>query len=108
MGVAVNLIFKLAQHVRDEQLFIGLIDFLGCGKIYLEREAVYIRVTKYSDIYEKIIPFFKKYPIIGVKYQDFYDWCRVAELMKENKHLTQEGIDEIKKIKAGMNRGRSV
>lgn len=26
--------------------------------------------------------------------------------MKENKHLTPEGRDEIRKIKAGMNRGR--
>jgi hypothetical protein len=26
--------------------------------------------------------------------------------MKEKKHLTQEGLEEIRKIKAGMNRGR--
>jgi len=26
--------------------------------------------------------------------------------MKEGKHLTPEGLDQIRKIKAGMNRGR--
>ena len=31
---------------------------------------------------------------------------KVAELMKEKKHLTGEGLEEIKKIKAGMNTGR--
>jgi hypothetical protein len=28
--------------------------------------------------------------------------------MKEKKHLTQEGLDQIRKIKDGMNTGRSV
>ena len=27
-------------------------------------------------------------------------------MMKENKHLTSEGLKQIKKIKAGINRGR--
>ena len=33
------------------------------------------------------------------------DWCKVAELMKNKQHLTAEGLKQIKKIKAGMNRG---
>lgn len=106
MGQSVNLIFKLAQHVRDEQLFMSLVEYLGCGKIYFEREAVYYRVTKYSDISEKIIPFFKKYPIVGVKALDFKDFKKVSELMKNRDHLTSEGLDSIRQIKNGMNRGR--
>jgi hypothetical protein len=61
--MAVNLIFSISQHARDEQLIKSFIEYLGCGKVYLNKEAVYIRATKYSDIYDKIIPFFKKYPI---------------------------------------------
>lgn len=64
--------------------------------------------SKFSDIYEKIIPFFKKYQIRGVKAQDWQDWCIIAELIKKKAHLTSEGLDEIKKIKLRMNRGRSV
>ena len=106
LGVAVKLIFKLDQHVRDEQLFKDLVKYLGCGKIYFDREVVVYWVTKYSDILEKIIPFFKKYPIIGVKALDFNDFSQVAELMKDNKHLTQQGLDQIRKIKTSMNQGR--
>ena len=64
-------------------------------------------VTKISDISEKIIPFFKKHPVIGVKALDFGDWCEVAEMIKNKEHLTVEGpfLDKIKKIPAGMNRG---
>ena len=63
-------------------------------------------VTKLSDIFEKIIPFFNKYPIIGVKAKDFEDFKRVAELMKNRAHLSSKGFDQICLIKAGMNRGR--
>jgi hypothetical protein len=55
---------------------------------------------------EKIIPFFNKYPILGVKNQDFKDFCRVVSLIKEKKHKTPLGLDEILKLKAGMNLDR--
>ena len=40
------------------------------------------RVTKIADITQKVIPFFNKYPIVGVKALDFADFCKVAEMMK--------------------------
>ena len=42
-----------------------------------------------------------------MKALDFKDFCVVADMMKDKKHLTKEGLQEIKKIKAGMNRGIS-
>jgi hypothetical protein len=42
-----------------------------------------------------------------VKALDFNDFCQVAKMMKDRIHLsTPEGIEQIKKIVAGMNRGR--
>jgi hypothetical protein len=38
---------------------------------------------------------------------DYLDFVKVIELMKEKEHLTEEGLNQIRKIKAGMNRGRS-
>jgi hypothetical protein len=63
-------------------------------------------VRKSSDIQEKIIPFFKNYPIQGVKSLDFKDFCLVSEILKENKRLTADNLEKISKIKAGMNKGR--
>ena len=37
---------------------------------------------------------------------DLADFCQVAEMMKVKKHITLEGLEQIRKIKAGMNRGR--
>ena len=62
--------------------------------------------SPFSDITEKIIPFYKKYPIVGVKVLDFNDFGKIAEMIKDKKHLTKEGLEEIKKIKSRMNTGR--
>ena len=44
---------------------------------------------------------FNKYPLLGVKYLDYLDWCKFANLMSEGKHLTNEGLKLIKEIKYG-------
>ena len=47
--------------------------------VYPNRDAFYYRVSKFDDIMEKIIPFFKNYPIKGIKALDFSDfiaWLR--------------------------------
>ena len=69
----VQLVFKVTQHMRDEQLLLMLIEYLDCGNIYKKGEIIDFRVSKFSDIINKIIPFFKKYPINGVKVKGFAD-----------------------------------
>jgi hypothetical protein len=105
-GLRVELVFKLTQHLRDEKLMKSLIEYLDCGNVYSDKEAVIFKVAKLSDIADKIIPFFVKYPIKGVKAKDFADFCLVAELMKNKVHLTEEGLSKIRLIKAGMNSKR--
>lgn len=61
-------------------------------------------VTKISDIHEKIIPFFVKYPIQSSKL--FKGFCLVGELMNNKLHLTTEGLEQIREIKDRMNRKR--
>lgn len=84
----------------------NFISYFKAGKCHSIGNAIDFRVAKLFDIAEKIIPFFDKYPIIGVKSQDYEDFKRVAELMKNKVHLTPEGLEEIRIVKAGINRGR--
>lgn len=49
-----------------------------------------------------------KYPLCGIKYLDYQDWCKIANLINERKHHTVEGLEEIKQIKSGMNKGRKI
>ena len=103
IGFQVLLVFIVTQHSRDENLIRRIRAYLNCGQVYKNRDAFDYRVTKFIDITDKIIPLFKKYPIRGVKALDCRDWCKAAELIKNKKHLTAEGLDEIRHIKEGMN-----
>ena len=106
LGSCVSLVFQITQHSRDKQLMENLIDYFGCGGVHKNRNWFDYRVTKFEDIITNIIPFFQINMIQGVKTKNFKDWCLVAELMKDKQHLTKNGLEQIKKIKAGMNKKR--
>lgn len=104
--VNVQLEFNITQHSRDDLLIKSLMEYLNCGKVYKNNNVSSYRVIRFSDLSQKIIPFFKKYPLVGIKSKDFEDFCIVADIMKEKKHLTLEGIEQIREVKARMNTGR--
>jgi hypothetical protein len=107
LGLQTLLTFKLGQHSRDTKLMKSLKEYLECGNVYKDQELVQYLITKNFDLSGKLIPFFEKYQIIGVKYQDYLDFKQVVELMKKKDHLTVEGLEKIKNIKERMNKGRS-
>ena len=81
--------FHIAQHIRDIDLLKEFVNYFYCGRYSLSSpKAGDFIVTKFEDIYTKIISFFYKYPLQGSKFLDFYDFNRVAELIKNKAHLT--------------------
>ena len=66
-----------------------------------------LQISKFSDIINIIIPFFNKYPIIGMKSMDFIDFKKVCEILKTKDHLTSTPVfNKIIEIKSGMNLNR--
>jgi len=95
----------LPQHSWDFELIKSFEKYLGCGSTNkLSEDAIIYIVTRFSDILNKIIPFFDKYKIIGEKVKDFEDFKLTAELIKDKAHLISEGLEKIRKIK--INKGR--
>jgi hypothetical protein len=105
-GYQVYLVFIITQHIRDELLMKSLIDYLGCGRLSRKRDIYEFQVSKFSDIRDKVLVFFEKYPILGEKAKDYVDFCKAVDMMKSKFHLTKEGVAKIQELKAGMNRGR--
>lgn len=106
-GQALKLSFILTQSIRDEYLIKSLIEYFGCGHTSLDsRGTIDFKVSSFSNIKEIIIPFFNKYCLCGNKFWDFSDFSKVVSLMENKKHLTPEGLDEIKKIRDKMNTKR--
>lgn len=65
--------FVLTQHIRDEQLMKNFIDYFGCGQSYSSKDYAEFKCQTFRGNYEKILPFFREYPIMGVKSRDFQD-----------------------------------
>ena len=71
----VYLVFQITQHSRDERLLESFITFFGCGVLEVSYRyfSVNFSVYKFLDNYEKILPFFQKHNILGVKSKYFKD-----------------------------------
>ena len=102
----IGLRFVITQHSKDSVLIDNISNYLGCGKCYFSRNEVNLIVSTFSDINNKIISLFNKYPLLGTKKEDYLDFCKVAELIKSKNHLTKQGIENIKRIKSNMNSKR--
>jgi len=63
VGGRVAIIFVLTQHIRDELLIRSLVNFFGCGQSYFYKDYTEFQCQTFLDNYEKILPFFRKYPI---------------------------------------------
>lgn len=70
----------------------------------------YLSVNKINDILYIIIPIFSKYYFTTTKYLDFQDFKAAAEIIKvsmqENRKLSNLELNEILKLKLGINSSR--
>jgi hypothetical protein len=109
LGYRVQLRFRITQHSRDLRLMEKIVEYFGSGRIYRYggKSAVSLTIVDFTDITNIIVPFFYKNAIIGIKFYDYLDWCKIHSLIINRVHLTVEGINSIREIKSGMNMGRS-
>lgn len=87
------------------------VQYFNCGNVRVRSNklaACDFKVTKFSDIRDIVIPFFDKNLLLGVKSKEFAEFKKVSVLMQEKAHLIPEGLQQIKRIKEGMNRGRKL
>ena len=99
--------FTVVQHVRDIKVLHALKDHFGCGVVRKNHgDRMAYRVRGISHLLETIIPFFMQHSLKTTKNIEFKKFRKVLLLMEKGAHLTQEGVDEIRRINAQMNRGR--
>lgn len=107
IGFKTQLRFRIAQHCRDKVLLTSIVKYLNCGTLYKAgKSGIDFTVTKLSDLNNIIIPFFEKYPLYGLKLLNYFDWCKIAQLINAEAHLTSEGFNLIRSIKSKMNSKR--
>ena len=96
--------FTVVQHERDIQVLHALKAYFKCGvvrKNHDTRQAYRVRNIKHLN--EIIVPFFMAHNLKTKKNIDFRKFRDVLLLMGSNRHLTEDGLEEIRAIKKQMN-----
>ena len=100
--------FTVVQHERDVNLLHQLRTYFGCGVVRTNHgDRWAYRVRGKMDLLHHIVPFFIEHPLKSEKRAEFESFRRVLELMEAGDHLTVSGVEKIRRIAGGMNRGRS-
>jgi hypothetical protein len=102
-----RLIFEIELRGDDEAILREIQRVLDCGSIYHLEYARYakwhphvkLKVSNFTDISQKVIPFFQRYPLQAKKRLQFEKFCQAAELIRTKQHLTAQGIERIRTLK---------
>jgi hypothetical protein len=103
--------FVVTQGAKSVSALEMLQQFFRCGRIHINRrrdnhkEPLYrFCVRPAKDLRDKIIPFFRDNPLRTAKQRDFELFADVLELMRQGKHLSREGLEEIAVMASRINR----
>ena len=89
--------FSISQHRRSRGILFRIEEYFGCGTTRPNRKdnTYKYEVRSLEELDKKIIPHFKKYPLQTDKKKDFEVFTDVIQIMKEGKHLTEKGLEEV-------------
>lgn len=88
-----------------------LSNFLNCSVLTRLQKSTnneyYILAASSRVSLDIILKYLNKYPLYSSKYLDYKDWEKIVLLMFENKHYSDEGINQIELARSNMNRQRT-
>ena len=99
--------FNVSQ--KDPSVLYLLKNELGCGIIKTRKldNLHSYDVTKPEDITQKIIPYFKKFPVVSEsKKTNFAIFCEIASLMEKGEHRNLIGLRQILSLREKLNEGK--
>ena len=100
-------------HVNQSYLRISTLKeiqkYFECGYIKPNHrnndyDTTYVYVVRdRNDLLNKIIPFFRRYPLRSVKQESFLKFAKIVEMVRDGKHLQKSGVKKIVNIAYTMN-----
>jgi hypothetical protein len=101
----ISLCFNISQ--KDKVILALFKRYLKCGTMRGRPDGVwYYEVNNFNALVENVIPFFDRFRFLSAKKKrDFSKFKKIAQILREGKHLQKEGIDEIVELRKEMNDG---
>ena|SRR5579862_595930 len=113
-GWRVRPAFCVEMRHDDREVLEGIRSHLDCGSIYdLDfgrykgyeskkwKPHVKYRVGNLADMRDKVVPFFRRYPLFGRKRTAFELCAEIVELLHAKEHLTPKGLEKVR-VLAGL------
>jgi len=79
--------------------------FQGAWSYNKQRDFWVLTIRKQSEV-TRLLALFEIHPLYGLKRLDYQDLCLAHKLFLTKAHLTEEGINNLRSISAGMNQRR--
>lgn len=96
--------FRVVQHQRDERVLRTLVETFGCGNVVVNHgDRKEFRVRGLHNL-ERVVKFFQQHPLRTSKQANFEAFASVIQLMRQQRHMTREGLVQIARIASTMNR----
>ena len=97
--------FRIVQHKRDLDVLHALKKFFGFGRVCQNHgDRWELRVRRLDQLRE-IVTFFERHQLRTKKRVDAHKFADVLRAMEEGRHLTTDGLSDIKRIANSMNTG---
>lgn len=109
----IELRFFIAQAIGNKSLLEKVRKFFKVGSVYQKSNvrgklpAYAFEVAKRDDIYNVVIPFFKKNKLRGYKAKSFSTFSEIAKVIKgrqDKRKITREELEYITNLRLGMNK----
>src|SRR3989344_404259 len=96
--------FRVVQHQRDEKILQKMKIYFGFGDICTNHgDRKEFRVRGLENL-NKLVKFFKKYPLQTSKKRSFELFSEIIEMMNQKQHLNKKGLKRIANLASKMNR----
>ncbi len=105
MGWEVKPSFSVSQNEERAQVLKLIQEYFNCGSIRRDYsdKTLKFETRNLQNLTAKIIPHFRKFPLLSDKQKDFEIFAKVCELVAQKEHLRSRGLREIVDLAFQMN-----
>src|SRR5690606_4663670 len=97
--------FSVSQNYDRAEVLYIFRDLWGVGSIRPDRsdKTLKFEVRSIEDLFLKVIPHFRQFPLMSSKQKDFEFFCEICESIYRKEHLTRDGFYRITQLALKMN-----
>jgi len=92
----VRVMFRIRLHVDDVAILYRIKEFLGVGKVVIEKDSALFVITNAGDLINVLFPILDQYKLLTTKYLDYLDFAKVVKKLVTNKSSVFTGEDGLK------------